>query len=57
MAILVGEYKTIFLRKRGKRWISLKILKTLKTSYRLVLKTVKSLNQIFLVTEYWFKAL
>ena len=57
MAILVGTYKTISLRKRGKRWISLKTLKTLKTSYKLVLKTVKSLNQIFLVIEYWFKAL
>ena len=57
MAILVGTYKTIFLRTQGKRWISLKTLKTLKTSYKLVLKTVKSLNQIFLVIEYWFKAL
>lgn len=54
--ILVSEYKTIF-------WESKENLETFYTdspnfviSYVFVLKTVKGLNRIFCVTEYWYKA-
>ena len=53
--ILVSEYKTIF-------WESKENLETFYTdspnfviSYVFVLKTVKGLNRIFCVTEYWLE--
>ena len=55
MPNLSDEYKTIFLGK----WYNLGTIQKLSlyigVSYKFVLKSIKSLNRIFWVIEYWFK--
>ena len=57
MPNLVDEYKTIFQEKRDKLFSSSKTFSYIGVSDKFVLKSVKSLNKILWVIEYWFEAL
>ena len=54
---MVNKYKINFFNKRGKPLNFQKTFSLYWSSDKFVSKSVKSLNQIFLVTEYWLKAL
>ena len=54
---LVDEYKTIFLESQTKLQTLQKLSPYIGGCYKFVLKSVKTLNRIFLAMENWFKSL
>ena len=56
MPNMVDKYKAIFLGKQGNLKTHPKFNPYIAVSYKLVLKSVKSLNRISWAMEYWFKA-
>ena len=56
MPNLVDEYKPFFWESEVKLQTLQKLSPYIRVSYKFVLKSVKDLNRIFWVIEYWFKA-
>ena len=57
MRNLVDEYKPFFWDSEAKLETLQKLYPYIGVSYKFVLKSVKTLNQIFLTMHYWFKSL
>ena len=57
MSNLTNEYKTIYWESEANVETLQKLSPYIWVSYKFVLKSVNSLNWIFLGTEYWFKTL